>query len=585
MKLTQNWVGYLDRSYEQIKRSVIQRMTVNNPEVNDHSETNPLIIILSFFSGIAEMLNYYIDRAAEESFLSTAKKYTSVVKLSRLINYNIKANWYSSVDILFTLIDSGGIPTTYAGGNILIPKGTRVSSNNGIVVQTLYDTYIITGTTSAVVTAAQFTEVLGENLGTTTGASGQEIPLPDDYVHNSLVLLIGTDFWSPVSSFGILGAGSKSFVVDIKEDGKAYVIFGDNVNGAVPAPGLDIIANYKVTSGSLGNLPPNSYTTLSSIVNLPDNNLSLRLTHSNYSSAGTDFEDMETIRRNAPLALRTLERAVTYQDYKDIAILEPGVGAAEVSYCCGKYVDIYIVPRTKGIATKALVSSVKDSFQCKKMITTAINVKPSGLTLVWVKAKVYAKPLFSPNKVLIDVINALDEDHGFAASFINKSVAISEISTTVELVSSVDRIEIEQVRIKPYVRPLQDTGTDLDIVFNSLPVTATRVKYTIVYITTGFQVYKEQYLIDTVALNGSYTDNVISFTLKAGAYSHQQSWEFVAFPSYPEIFPNNLIEIKDYTVPLIDIGPAIDANTPRTIYGDITVVGQSIQSSCLPPCQ
>jgi hypothetical protein len=52
------------------------------------------------------MVNYYIDQMARESFIGTARRYTSVVKLSKLNNYNIKARWYASVDLLFTLVDS-----------------------------------------------------------------------------------------------------------------------------------------------------------------------------------------------------------------------------------------------------------------------------------------------------------------------------------------------------------------------------------------------------------------------------------------------------------------------------------------------
>ena len=51
MKLTQNWVGYLDRSYEQIKRSCLKRLGTIAPEISDHSESNPFIIILPMFSG------------------------------------------------------------------------------------------------------------------------------------------------------------------------------------------------------------------------------------------------------------------------------------------------------------------------------------------------------------------------------------------------------------------------------------------------------------------------------------------------------------------------------------------------------
>ena len=85
MALKNQWVGYISRSYLQIKNSVLQRLSEIVPEVTDHSESNILVIIIGIFSGIAEMLNYYIDNMARESFITTARRYSSVVKHTRLI--------------------------------------------------------------------------------------------------------------------------------------------------------------------------------------------------------------------------------------------------------------------------------------------------------------------------------------------------------------------------------------------------------------------------------------------------------------------------------------------------------------------
>jgi hypothetical protein len=45
-----NWVNYFDRSYSQIKSSVLYRLGISNPEIKDHSEGNPLVMIISIFA-------------------------------------------------------------------------------------------------------------------------------------------------------------------------------------------------------------------------------------------------------------------------------------------------------------------------------------------------------------------------------------------------------------------------------------------------------------------------------------------------------------------------------------------------------
>jgi hypothetical protein len=585
MKLTQSWIGWVDRSYEQIKASVLRRLSINNPEISDHSESNILIIILSFFAGIAEGLHLYIDNMAREAYIGVARKFRSIVRLVRLIDYNIKARWYASVDLVFTLTDSQGNVKTYNGGNILIPKGTLVRSDNGVVVRTILDTYLIARSSSVVVTAVQYSEVVNEEIGTTNGSPNQAIALPDNYVHNSLTLKIEGEFWTRYNYPALMGPNTKGFITYIDENGDAFFQFGDGLNGVIPNGWSTVLASYKTSEGKSGNLPPNSYINLTTPISMPDNTLQFRISHSGYASAGTDFETIDDIRRNGPRSLRTLERAVTYQDYIDVTNLQPGVGASEVRYKCGKYVDIFIVPKSKGIATAALTATTQDALNCAKMITTQVKVLPSGLSRVYIKAKVYARPLYDTTETLIDVLNALDAEHGYEGGKINGSVVISDIQTTMELVQSVDRVEIESVKIEPYIRNTDINTSLLNITFNSLPAANENVtlNYKVVYIAGNFQIYKGQYLVATIAVGQSYIDNSVNFTLKSGSYTNGQTWEFNVFPGWPKIFPNTLIRITDYSMPIVDVGPVVDPEIPRTIFGDIQVVGQTISTSCLPP--
>jgi len=57
MALNNPWVGYITRSYKQIKSELLNRLGIAVPEITDHSPSNIMVIILDMFSGIAEMLN------------------------------------------------------------------------------------------------------------------------------------------------------------------------------------------------------------------------------------------------------------------------------------------------------------------------------------------------------------------------------------------------------------------------------------------------------------------------------------------------------------------------------------------------
>lgn len=584
MPITQSWVGYLDRSYEQIKRSMISRLVTHSPEITDHTESNILIVIISMFAGMGEMLGLYIDSIAREAFLSTARKYESVIKLVRLINYQVKARNYATADVIFQVKNVSGVLITPASP-IVIPKNTILTSpNNNLEFVTLDNITIPTGISTVYAKAGEFAEQTGVILGETTGANNQNFILPNNYVHNSITIVIDGEDWVAYNSFGLMVVDTKGFVVNILEDGNAYVFFGDGVNGEVPITGNDVIADFKTSNGLLGNLPPNSITSITSVIAMGVGEV-LHVTNPNYAVGGLDFESLENIRDRAPRSIRTLERAVTYQDYLDLCLMVLGVGAAELKYCCGKFIDIYIIPSSKGIATLQLLQNVREYLECRKMITTQLNIQPAGLTRIWVKANIYGKPLSLSTAIYDQVVNALDAEFGFPKIKINRKIAISDIIAEVESLSTVDRIEISEVRVEPFARPTEATVNPLNITFLTLPQTTVKRTYKIIYNGASFEIYKDTYFLTTLALATNYADGTVAnFRINAAVYTTGDTWEFTSFPSYPEIFPLNLISIDDFSAPIIDVGPLVTTGTPRTIFGDLTIITQSSTNSCLPPC-
>lgn len=584
MKLSQSWVGYLDRSYQQIKTSLLSRLVINNPEISDHNESNLLIIIISMFSGLAEMLNYYIDVMAREAFMGTAQRFSSVLRLAKLIDYNGRAATMASVDLLFTLTQSGAPYVALAA--ITIPKDTLVTDANGIVFRTLADQVISIGQSGAYSTAQQWQDATNDPLGPTTGIASQIVLLPIDYVDGTLVLTINGQLWTLFTSMGYMMPADQGFITFINDDGLVYAMFGDGLNGKIPTAGFQIYGTYKVTQGAAGNLQPGSINQINSSAAVLPAGVTLNVTNQDYSNSGGDIESIEEIRNRAPRALRSLDRAVTYQDYIDVTLQVPEVGEAEVSYCCGKYVNIYVMPKTQGIATQALLQKVLDYDTCRKMITTKLNVQAAGLSKLFMNVNIFTKPLVSPNAALVEVINLLDSKYGFNNSYINRKVSVSDIIALMESAATVDHVDISSVQVLPYVRPANPNTTLLDITFDVLPTLAVTTLYTIIYNFTSsqFQVFKGGKSMGTIGLEQEFNDGVVGFKIHSANYQAGNAWQFSALASYPETFPVTQININDFSMPIFDIGPLLDANVPRTIYSNLNIVGQQTSSNCLPPC-
>lgn len=584
--ITQQWVGYLDRSYEQVKRSCLQELTNRAPEISDHSESNPLIIFLSMFAGIAEMLNLYVDAMAREMYLGTCRRYSSAVKISKLIDYNIHAKNPATVNLWFALYDDTNAPTVMTGSPLVIPTGTIVNSANGALpFVLLQDVRILPGIQNAYGPAAQYVQITNAILGTTDGSALQRIELPDDFGDGSLSLIINGENWKWSRSGGLMFFDSKAFITNVDEQGTAFFQFGDGINGKIPGSGFTIYGTYRSTQGTLGNLPPGQINQLQGTFTTPPG-VVLRVSNPDYSSGGEDFETLFEIKNRAPRSIRTLERAVTYQDYVDLCYLVLGVGAAEVSFCCGKFVDVYIAPTSPGVSTIALLQAVRDYLNCKIMLTTQVSVNPAGIAKIWIKGTIYGKPLISSSAIYNEVVDKLDVTYGYSTIQINKKVDILDIISTIKSCVTVGRFDIEQIKIKPFPRPVEGNLNPLNVDIIQLPITDILVKYQIIWRSGPgqFDLYKNGTFLNQQAVGAPYNDGIIGFTLQAGTYTNNDKWELWAYPSYPEIFPTTIINIKDFSCPIVEVGPLIDATIPRTIYSDLTIVTTSSTTSCLPPC-
>lgn len=130
--ITNKWLNPYQRSFQQIKAKLIESLTTIKDKngqtlITDYSEGNILIIILSLFAAIAEVLHYYIDNVGRESFLSTARRYDSVVKHGLLVDYHPRGAVAASVDVILTRDLTG----SNIASRLTIPKETLFTDVNG----------------------------------------------------------------------------------------------------------------------------------------------------------------------------------------------------------------------------------------------------------------------------------------------------------------------------------------------------------------------------------------------------------------------------------------------------------------------
>lgn len=544
------WVGYLDRSFQQIKSRILLRLGETIPEVSDHSDSNILVIVIEAFAGVSEQLNYYIDNMAREAFITTARRYSSVVKHTRLIDYRIKAMIPSACDVTLEFKDIDGNPYPLPVDTI-IPSGIVFSTANATEFITIQDTIAKAGTTFVTVLSKQKTPLTGVDLGTTTSDPDQAFSLGFDYVHESIELTVGPDVWLLVKTFGFSGPSDKVFIVDIAANKEAYIRFGDGINGAIPTSGLDLVGDYYTSQGSNGNINANTLVSvapdLGTLIPTID---TIIYYNANPSVGGTDYEDIERVRRSAPLSLRTLDRAVTAQDYDDIALLAPGVDKAKHFYNCGKFVNIYVSPNGGGIANSTFLAEVELFFQDKKMITTFVKPLPCGESLIYVDLTVTGRFRVDGPRLRSELLELLLDNYSYEKSDINKTIRTSDLIALIDNYVSVDFLKLNNIYLMPYMKPqgLPSEITPLNHEVVLLPGSLVNINWRLSYTgSSTFMLLKGSLPIANLVIGTPYTDpgNVMTITILPGTYTLGQEWIFTTLPT------NNDLILNDYSIPIM----------------------------------
>lgn len=539
--LSNQFVTPFERSYQQNKENIRKRMSAYIPEVTDHTESEVMVRLLSNFYGLVEMLGVNGDYSARELWLSEAKLYESFVMIARNYDYRVKGSKSASVSVRFVLSSPALV-------NVVIPAGTEVRTESNIRFFTKQIATILAGNIDVFVDAVNEFQVLNETIGETTGLKSQTIELvAENIVDNSVTITINSIAWEPVETLAYSTSLDNHYVCSIGKNKLTQIEFGDNLTGLIPSSGFDIIASYKTTDGELGNVSPFTINTIVSSITTPSG-ITISCENINESSGGTGIESSESLAKRIPLFIRTIDRAVTEQDYIDIAVQSAGVSKAGVDYRCGKEVDVYVSPIGGGIATQTLLDDVLAYFNDgRRMLTTRVRTKAAGEVSLIIQADIRVKKGYSNSILKSTIENRLIEEYNEINQNVKGSVYLSDIYQIIETTDGVENSNINKLSTKPYAFILQGTNVLLWNV-TLLPESNSTTKWKIVLINaTDFQIFKNGSYVKTGVIGVAQTFVEVEFTINTSSYVVGDQWEFTTY----KYFGN--VTLEEMSIPVFKV--------------------------------
>lgn len=457
MGITNKWLNPYQRSYQQIKAKLVESlMGLKDKDgqklITDYSEGNILIIILSLFAAIAEVLHYYVDNMARETFLSTARRYDSVVKHGALVDYHARAAIAATVDVIL----SRSITGNSIVAKLTIPQGTLFTDQNGNSWLSARDVTWYSNVTTCRVPIIQhekYTTSALNNMVIPTGDRVQlnlgTLPNGKYYEHGSMSLQIGGESWVLVETFAKSKPTDKHFMVSVDESLNPYIMFGDGTFGKKPAAGAKITnVVFYLTNGSQGNVKSNTITSVPSVI-------SSSITDATVSNAydaggGSNYENFTMLKEHIPLSVKTLGVAITKEDFESLAMLVDGVNKAKADYECGRKLTVYISPDGGAVASSELISRVYNLLSQRAPMTTWLKVKSAGKVQIILEMDVTGKKSYKTAEIQTQILTALYNAYSPEQAEIGGSVRVSDIYALIDNLSTVDYLHLTKFYIKPW---------------------------------------------------------------------------------------------------------------------------------------
>ncbi len=289
--------------------------------------------------------------------------------------------------------------------------------------------HTIGGTTAAV--HAELIE--DEELGTSTGVPGQRFPLmhgPVVQADEPPVLEVaaedGWEEWRAVDGFAGGDPDDRVFTID---ETAGEVLLGPAVReaagtlrqfGAVPPNGAVLrLRSYRIGGGRRGNVARHSISVLKTsipYVTAVDNRRA--------AAGGVDGEDIESAKLRGPLLLRTRDRAVTAEDYEQLARqAAPEVGRvrcvpAGAPGAESTAVRLLVVPAAQDdlaghlafeqlIPADKTLAAIASYLDERRVIGARVAVEPPVYQGITLAVRVSARPRDSADRLHDEAVEAL----------------------------------------------------------------------------------------------------------------------------------------------------------------------------------
>lgn len=262
---------------------------------------------------------------------------------------------------------------------------------------------------------------------------------------STLQVYVNDVLWHETATLLALQPTDRQFVTKTDDDHKTTLTFGNGWQGArLPTGTENIRAVYRNGIGRAGNVAAGK------ISQLVHRELGVReVINPLPATGGADRDSIEQLRKNAPLAVKALDRLVSVQDYQDFTRIFAGIGkalAVEVSDGHQQIVHITIAGVDDARIEKSNVGVYPNLLEALRQVGDpwqAIKVDVRELKLIVLQAGIHIHPDYVWEVVEKQVRTALLHAFSFENRELGQDVSLSEVVSVMQAVRGVDYVDVD----------------------------------------------------------------------------------------------------------------------------------------------
>lgn len=557
------------RDYDSFRSALIELANRLTPEWTDFFDGDPGVVLLEAMSYVAGVQSYMLDRVQNESYLLTAQQRSSVIKLLRLINYELSPPAVASCPITITTDQ----PNVLLEANVFTVSSEETAESPAISFQIIEDvviplagTYTVDDISGLVVYEGE--SIIGEVVATSDGEANQSYALQEEGVALGvgapLNVYVNSVEWTRKLTFLESEPTDEHYKIEIDEDGVVTIIFGDGINGKIPPSGQDITADYRIGGGDEGNSV--GIGTLTDFTPAVAGVVSV--TNTVQPSGGKPAETIDEAKQQGPLTLRALDRAVTLEDFETLAKQVSGVRAARAAHVNGPFeVNVYVaasgsnpVPSGKWYpeldAGTGLLGGVGRYLSERKVVPTQLHVEAPTIVRPYLEAEVIVLPNILRSDVEFEIKTNLSEYFTSLLDQFGVGVPLSRIHQIIENTRGVDFANILAFHRQSNMRRVYGFEDSFDAATFSIPTVYPQSVYDVYTIewvsATSYRLVGESYgpIVDSLG-------NVRTFS--SGTQYKISHFPFSSDPTIPD-------ELAQFEI-LVAAGVPAPSNTARWVFG------------------